>query len=842
MAITQNHVINIQPGVSAPLVIHCSQGDTGTQINLTVVNGDEEFDCSSYACSVHGVRSDGGNWGPITCTVSGSTVCFSLTSAMTAVAGACLAEISVGTVGTANFAILVENAIFENGVTYSNDVSVYQSILNAVQAGLSLAEAAVTNEKNERIAAVTNEKSERIAAITNEKSERVNADNSLSSRISQNDARINNLVGNTGNSNSEIVDARVGVDGSVYSNLGTAIRTQVSELKYDLDSILDFKNLFDKNNVKIGYRIKTDGWLLEEADSFTSGFIRVECGKTYKKNSPSEDGYHRMCIYDENYEILHDTIDIKNEFKVTNPDACFVRFSGKLEELDSTTLICIDSIGAKDTSLRNIILNKIKLISPRFENGTFEDAGNEVSSTTNVRTRWIDSDGYDRIIVTFPTGLKFFMNSIDLYGVRRNTAYITSFTNITGLDKFRLGFRYANDTSIQGDVSKYLDDIKIYLVKTRGNDFDITIAPSDATTYDKEQADFVLDGSNDTDIIQAIMASRESIRCLLYCGTYNVTSKHGTLYDKECVFSTSQDDIGRARKVELIGKQGGYISNKKKAVNFVISKELHESIDSETAIFLIPRAGGNEDTTYSYNTLIRMENINIIGYGYDKPIVYMDFLQGRCCEIEKCYIRSDGLIDGLPQFEYIPNSELTGIRVGHGSNNGVHNYVKHCYVMYCYTGVSCCGEHYIFEDVLTHHCYIGFVFGDKITRVRFEHPNIMIGCSIEGCYRFMLLTKNGIMEEQEFVPDSSNNLFYSTLIVIGLSTESWWGGTSDGLSVAKATKSILEILKGAYNGRIEVSTTNDEIFENGSGKHMDYTIYKDNVTYKKYAENVTIRE
>ena len=111
MAITQNHVINIQPGVSAPLVIHCSQGDTGTQINLTVVNGDEEFDCSSYACSVHGVRSDGGNWGPITCTVSGSTVCFSLTSAMTAIAGPCLAEISVGTVGTANFAILVENVV-----------------------------------------------------------------------------------------------------------------------------------------------------------------------------------------------------------------------------------------------------------------------------------------------------------------------------------------------------------------------------------------------------------------------------------------------------------------------------------------------------------------------------------------------------------------------------------------------------------------------------------------------------------------------------------------------------------------------------------------------------------
>ena len=132
MAITQNHIINIQPGVSAPLVIHCSQGDTGSVINLTVVNGDETFDCSSYVCSVHGVRSDGANWGPYPVTVNGSTVSFPLRSTMTAISGPCLAEISVGTVGTANFAILVENATFGVGVTYTEDVSVYQNILNYV--------------------------------------------------------------------------------------------------------------------------------------------------------------------------------------------------------------------------------------------------------------------------------------------------------------------------------------------------------------------------------------------------------------------------------------------------------------------------------------------------------------------------------------------------------------------------------------------------------------------------------------------------------------------------------------------------------------------------------------
>ena len=132
MTISQNHVINIQPGVSAPLVIHCSQGDTGSIINLTVVNGDVTFDCSSYICSVHGVRSDGANWGPYPVTVNGSTVSFPLRSAMTAIAGPCLAEISVGTVGTANFAILVENATFSLGVTYTEDTSVYQNILNYV--------------------------------------------------------------------------------------------------------------------------------------------------------------------------------------------------------------------------------------------------------------------------------------------------------------------------------------------------------------------------------------------------------------------------------------------------------------------------------------------------------------------------------------------------------------------------------------------------------------------------------------------------------------------------------------------------------------------------------------
>ena len=132
MAITQKHTIDIQPGISAPTIVHCSCGDFDSVISFEVMNGGELFDCSSYVCSVHGVRSDGANWGPFPVTVSGSTVSFPLKPVMTVIAGPCLAEITIGTVGTANFAILVEDATFSLGVTYTEDVSLYQSILNYI--------------------------------------------------------------------------------------------------------------------------------------------------------------------------------------------------------------------------------------------------------------------------------------------------------------------------------------------------------------------------------------------------------------------------------------------------------------------------------------------------------------------------------------------------------------------------------------------------------------------------------------------------------------------------------------------------------------------------------------
>ena len=62
--------------------------------------------------------------------------------------------------------------------------------------------------------------------------------------------RIDNLILSSGTeSSAEVVDARTGYDGTAHDTLGTAIRSQVSELKGDLDS--NIKNLI-KHSLHIG--------------------------------------------------------------------------------------------------------------------------------------------------------------------------------------------------------------------------------------------------------------------------------------------------------------------------------------------------------------------------------------------------------------------------------------------------------------------------------------------------------------------------------------------------------------------------------------------------------------
>ena len=140
---TQTQNLNLIPGIQTPTTVHLSAGNVGDTIKFHLYKGSEVFDASGYTVSVHGIRADGGVFGPFPVTTYDGTneVTFAVRSEMTAVSGAVVAELTIASnsaiVGTANFALLVENAAFPAGVTYDTDPSVYQQILAYAQTGLA---------------------------------------------------------------------------------------------------------------------------------------------------------------------------------------------------------------------------------------------------------------------------------------------------------------------------------------------------------------------------------------------------------------------------------------------------------------------------------------------------------------------------------------------------------------------------------------------------------------------------------------------------------------------------------------------------------------------------------
>lgn len=240
---TQRNALSIKPG-SVPVTVHLSQGDVGNTIGFYLYNGGELVYLDGCQVSVHGIRSDGVGFGPyqVSTTANSNYVSFDVTAEMTAVYGAALAEITItragATVGTANFAMLVEQGTFPNGPVYDTDISVYQQILNYVQ----------TIPANVREDYVT-----RIAA---EASARVTHDDLLQ-------AQIDEMIAPTGEAPSaaEVQNARIGVNGITYPTLGGAIRGQNEALVTELLNGNAFDILPLCNHVSYTHRGVTFTWM-----------------------------------------------------------------------------------------------------------------------------------------------------------------------------------------------------------------------------------------------------------------------------------------------------------------------------------------------------------------------------------------------------------------------------------------------------------------------------------------------------------------------------------------------------------------------------------------------------
>lgn len=309
--LNQKRILNLIPKTSAPVTIHVSQGDVGTEIEFTLVKGDELFvDTGSLTASVHGVREDGANFGAFTCTLSGSSVKFPLHSEMTMVKGSAIAEIVLvdsqgNKVGSANFGIMVEESVFPLGVTYDNDVSVYESILAYVQT----IPAQVTQDYNTKINAETAARqaadSSLNEALMTEEQSRISSDDLLSTRIDE-------IIAPSGEAPSaaEVTDARIGANGKTYSSLGTAIRTQITDIKSALAHGVDNGGLIIYLN--LGEYITTNGVITPTTEDWAcTNYIDISSLRTLNIKTTKASVYN--CFFDSEKEYI-------SSFYVNNGD------------------------------------------------------------------------------------------------------------------------------------------------------------------------------------------------------------------------------------------------------------------------------------------------------------------------------------------------------------------------------------------------------------------------------------------------------------------------------------------------------------------------------------------
>ena len=267
--INQSNILNLQPGITAPVVVHMSEGDRGTKLSFKLIDGARAWtDPGNVVAAVHGIRQDGTQFGPYACTISGDVVSFQTDAAIAAVAGSGIAQIVLtdsdqNTAGTANFAIMVERATFPMGVTYTNDRSVYEAILAYVES----IPAAVVEDYKARIAEEAAERKEADLTLTantealqsglaSEIRDRLQQDTVLSARMDEFSKLPDGSLSTA--ADAELVDARVMEDGTTASTAGDAVREQTARLK--------------------SFMLVSDPTYISDATAWTQGSLRESTG------------------------------------------------------------------------------------------------------------------------------------------------------------------------------------------------------------------------------------------------------------------------------------------------------------------------------------------------------------------------------------------------------------------------------------------------------------------------------------------------------------------------------------------------------------------------------------
>lgn len=259
----ENTLLNLIPSSYIPEV-HLSQYDIGRELKFKLMDGNTEYSVPSGASVTVKATKPSGLGFVVSGTFSGNIVTVVNTETMTNESGRFSAELSISSgatlLGTSNFIFNIERSPHPEGTTDGDAETLIPELTLLVEEARALVEQA------EETAQTVTELEPRVSA--NE-----NAINVLDARMDT----FASLPDGSTSGDAELIDIRVGADGTIYPSAGDAVRDQV----YGIDTKI-------KNIVKNGNFVGNMSTPVETLNWFTSGATRVSIENnayTFKANS-----------------------------------------------------------------------------------------------------------------------------------------------------------------------------------------------------------------------------------------------------------------------------------------------------------------------------------------------------------------------------------------------------------------------------------------------------------------------------------------------------------------------------------------------------------------------------